>query len=47
MAKKIKILKTKSHHYGITYKEDLESLKKGIAAEIAKGVYNRDLWGKK
>lgn len=43
--KPIKVLKTKSHHYGITYKEDLDTLKNGIAKEIAKGVYNKDLWG--
>ena len=44
-SKPIKVLKTKSRHYGITYKEDLDNLKKGINSEIAKGVYNRDLWG--
>ncbi len=43
--KQVKVLKTKSRHYGITYKEDLDSLKKGINSEILKGVYNRDLWG--
>ena len=43
--KKIKVIKTKSKHYGITYKEDLENLKKGLLKEIKEGIYNKDLWG--
>ena len=42
---KIKVLTTESKHYGITYKEDLETLKLGIKEEIAKGKYQEDLWG--
>ena len=41
----IKIIKTNSNYYGITYKEDLENLKKGIRKEIELGIYNEDLWG--
>lgn len=43
--KKIKLLETTSKHYGMTYREDLEILKKGISEEIEKGVYNSNLWG--
>ncbi len=43
--KKIKVIKTNAKHYGITYKEDLDSLKKGIVDSIEEGLYNNDLWG--
>ncbi len=42
---KVKVIKTNSKHYGMTYKEDLEDLKKGILHEIENGVYKRNLWG--
>lgn len=41
---KIKVIKTGSKWYGMTYKEDLEGLKKGILEEIEKGNYNSKLW---
>ncbi len=43
--KKIKLVTTTSKHYGMTYREDLETLKEGINSEIEKGVYNNNLWG--
>lgn len=42
----IKVIKTNSNYYGMTYKEDLEELKEGIKGEIDKGYYNNNLWGK-
>lgn len=42
--KPIRVIKTDSKYYGMTYREDLESLKQGIENEINLGVYNRDLW---
>ena len=45
MNKKVKVIKTNSKHYGITYKEDLGSLKRGIQKEIEVGTYKKDLWG--
>lgn len=41
---KIKVVRTTSKHYGMTYKEDLEDLKQGILNEIKNGVYNNNLW---
>ena len=43
--KPIKFIKTDSKYYGMTYREDLEDLKKGILREIENGVYKEDLWG--
>jgi len=43
--KPIKIIKTDSKYYGMTYREDLEDLKKGIQREIDNGVYDSNLWG--
>lgn len=43
--KPIKLLKTDSKYYGMTYREDLEELKSGINKEIEKGIYKKDLWG--
>lgn len=43
--KKIKLIETTSKHYGMTYREDLDTLKNGILNEIEKGVYNSNLWG--
>lgn len=42
---KIKIVRTTSKHYGMTYKEDLDDLKQGILNEIKNGTYNNNLWG--
>lgn len=44
LGKKIKVVTTTSKQYGMTYKEDLETLKKGINEEIEKGIYNQNLW---
>ena len=41
---KIKIICTDSKYLGMTYKEDLESLKEGLKNEINNGVYNNNLW---
>ena len=41
---KIQIICTNSKYLGMTYKEDLENLKKGIKEEINNGVYNNNLW---
>ena len=41
----MRIVKTNSKYYGMTYREDLEDLKKGIQNEINNGVYNSNLWG--
>lgn len=42
--KPLKVVKTNSKYYGMTYREDLETLKNGILNEINNGVYNNDLW---
>lgn len=41
----VKLLKTESKWYGITYREDLDELKRGINSLIEKGDYKEDLWG--
>ncbi len=41
---KIQIICTNSKYLGMTYKEDLESLKEGLKNEINNGVYNNNLW---
>ncbi len=43
--KKIKIVGTNSKYLGMTYREDLDTLKNGINDEIKNGVYNINLWG--
>ena len=43
--KTIKVVKTNSEYLGMTYREDLEILKKGILEEIEKGTYENNLWG--
>ena len=43
--KPIKVIKTNSKYYGMTYKEDLEKLKQGILSEIESGKYKNNLWG--
>ena len=40
----VRVLKTDADWYGITYREDLASVKKEIAAMKAAGVYPDDLW---
>ncbi len=41
---KIKVIPTTSTWYGVTYREDLESIKKSILEMIEKGEYQRSLW---
>ena len=41
---KIKVIPTTSTWYGVTYREDLESIKKAILEMIEKGEYQRSLW---
>lgn len=43
--KPIKLIKTTSKYYGMTYREDLEDLKNGILKEIENGTYENNLWG--
>lgn len=43
--KPMKLIKTDSKYYGMTYREDLENLKKGILKEIESGTYENNLWG--
>ena len=40
----VRVLKTDADWYGITYREDLDSVKKELAAMKAAGVYPDDLW---
>ena len=40
----VKMLRTKSKWFGITYKEDLPELKDGINKLIENGEYKKDLW---
>ena len=42
--KPIKLIKTNSKYYGMTYREDLEDLKAGILNEIKNGTYKNNLW---
>jgi len=42
--KKIKVVNTNSKWMGITYRNDLDDLKKHILSEIEKGVYPKNLW---
>lgn len=42
--KPVKVVKTNSKYYGITYREDLKIIKDGIKKEIEKGIYNNNLW---
>ena len=42
---KLKVLNTTSKFNGITYKEDLENVKKYILELINEGVYPEELWG--
>ena len=43
--KPMKFIKTNSKYYGMTYREDLNSLKNGILKEIESGTYKNNLWG--
>ncbi len=42
--KSIRIIRTNSKQYGMTYREDLDTIKKGILSEINNGVYKNNLW---
>ena len=44
---KIEVIPTTSKWYGVTYREDLESMKKSINNLIEKGDYNENLWHQK
>lgn len=41
----IKVITTDSKYLGMTYREDLETLKEGIMKEIEAGTYENNLWG--
>ena len=41
---KVKVLQTDSSWYGVTYKEDKESVKKSIKELVDKNEYPKDLW---
>ena len=43
----VKVLDTKANWYGVTYREDLEGVRKAINSLIEKGEYPTDLWAKK
>lgn len=43
--KPVQVIKTDSKYLGMTYREDLETLKVGILKEIENGTYNNNLWG--
>ena len=43
----VKVIKTTSKWYGITYKEDLKILKDEINKLVNDGVYPKDLWYEK
>ena len=43
--KPVSVTMTDSKYLGMTYREDLEELKKGILKEIEKGTYSNSLWG--
>lgn len=43
----VKVIKTTSKWYGITYKEDLKILKNEINKLVNDGVYPKDLWNEK
>ena len=40
----VKVVETSSVWYGVTYKEDKDSVKVAIENMIDKGIYNRNLW---
>ncbi|MCI8347245.1 MAG: nucleotidyltransferase [Bacilli bacterium] len=41
---KIKVIKTESKWYGVTYREDLDTIKNAIHKLIEKGEYHNNLW---
>ena len=40
----VKVLETKDHWFGITYKEDKEAVKSAFSKLIAEGIYPEQLW---
>ena len=42
---RVKVLETKEKWFGVTYKEDKESVVASIKKLIADGVYPANLWG--
>jgi len=43
--KMVDVIKTSSKWLGMTYKDDLENVKKEILKHIESGLYKKDLWG--
>ena len=41
----VKVLHCEETWYGVTYREDLESVKRAITAMKAEGIYTENLWG--
>ena len=41
---RVKVLRSNDRWYGVTYREDLESVQNAIADMKAKGIYKEDLW---
>lgn len=41
----VKVLPCEETWYGVTYREDLESVKRAITAMKAEGIYTENLWG--
>ncbi len=42
---RVKVIPTTSRWYGMTYKEDLESVKNSILKMVEEGIYPSNLWG--
>ena len=41
---KVRVLKSEGKWYGVTYREDLDSVKLAVAKMKADGVYTEELW---
>ena len=41
---KIKVLPTEAHWYGVTYKEDVESVRNALVEMVNNGEYPNKLW---
>ena len=40
----VRVLETQDHWFGVTYREDKESVKNAFARLISNGVYSEMLW---